>query len=124
MSTGKKLAWGAVPAVTDARASVAFYAGRMMKAYGSTNFYHSRSQQGPALSPQPQLLPPVGHLSPLTSTKCRAAILSAPKPRNRKEPDIERKITEIILHCAATPEGKDFTVADIDPGIARASSTA
>lgn len=25
-----------------------------------------------------------------------------------------RKITEIILHCAATPEGKDFTVADID----------
>ena len=25
-----------------------------------------------------------------------------------------RAITEIILHCAATPEGKDFTVADID----------
>lgn len=25
-----------------------------------------------------------------------------------------REITEIILHCAATPEGKDFTVADID----------
>lgn len=25
-----------------------------------------------------------------------------------------RKITKIILHCAATPEGKDFTVADID----------
>ena len=24
-----------------------------------------------------------------------------------------RKINEIILHCAATPEGKDFTVADI-----------
>lgn len=25
-----------------------------------------------------------------------------------------RKITEIIIHCAATPEGKDFTVQDID----------
>lgn len=27
----------------------------------------------------------------------------------------KRKVTsEIIVHCAATPEGKDFTVADID----------
>lgn len=25
-----------------------------------------------------------------------------------------RRITEIIIHCAATPEGKDFTVQDID----------
>lgn len=25
-----------------------------------------------------------------------------------------RKITEIIIHCTATVEGKDFTVADID----------
>lgn len=25
-----------------------------------------------------------------------------------------RKISEIIVHCAATPEGKEFTVADID----------
>lgn len=25
-----------------------------------------------------------------------------------------RKITEIILHCSATIEGKDYTVADID----------
>lgn len=25
-----------------------------------------------------------------------------------------RKITEIIIHCAATPEGKDFTVQQID----------
>lgn len=24
-----------------------------------------------------------------------------------------RKITEIILHCSATPEGRDYTVADI-----------
>lgn len=26
----------------------------------------------------------------------------------------KRKITEIIVHCSATIEGKDFTVADID----------
>ena len=25
-----------------------------------------------------------------------------------------RKITQIIIHCSATPEGKDYTVADID----------
>lgn len=25
-----------------------------------------------------------------------------------------RKITEIIVHCSATPEGRDYTVADID----------
>lgn len=25
-----------------------------------------------------------------------------------------RKITEIIVHCSATPEGKDYTVHDID----------
>lgn len=25
-----------------------------------------------------------------------------------------RKIDDIILHCSATPEGKDFSVADID----------
>lgn len=25
-----------------------------------------------------------------------------------------RTITEIIVHCSATPEGKDYTVADID----------
>jgi len=25
-----------------------------------------------------------------------------------------RKITEIIIHCTATPEGRDYTVADID----------
>lgn len=24
-----------------------------------------------------------------------------------------RKITEIIVHCSATPEGKDYTVSDI-----------
>ncbi len=28
--------------------------------------------------------------------------------------EIMRKITKIIVHCSATPEGKDYTVADID----------
>ena len=27
---------------------------------------------------------------------------------------IMRKITKIIIHCSATPEGRDYTVADID----------
>lgn len=27
---------------------------------------------------------------------------------------MKRKIKEIIVHCAATPEGKDFSAADID----------
>ncbi len=48
MSTGVKLAWGALPKATDARASVAFYAGRMMKAYGSTVFYHSEAKNDPS----------------------------------------------------------------------------
>lgn len=25
-----------------------------------------------------------------------------------------RKITKIIIHCSATPEGRDYTIADID----------
>lgn len=25
-----------------------------------------------------------------------------------------RRITEVIIHCSATPEGKDYTVTDID----------
>lgn len=29
-------------------------------------------------------------------------------------PDTVRKINKIILHCSATPEGKDYTVAQID----------
>lgn len=79
MSTGKKLAWGAVPAATDARASVAFYAGRMMKAYGSTNFYHSEASKDPLYHRNLVNFRQWGICLPLTSTKCRAAIVSAPK---------------------------------------------
>ena len=36
--------------------------------------------------------------------------------RNKKEQEYidMRKINKIIVHCSATPEGKDFTAADID----------
>lgn len=77
MGTGKKLAWGAVPAATDARASVAFYAGRMMKAYGSTKFYHSKAENDPLYHRSLVNFDQYGICLPLSSTKCRAAIVSA-----------------------------------------------
>lgn len=79
MSSGKKLAWGAVPAATDARASVAFYDGRMMKAYGSTKFYHSEAAKDPLYHRNLVNFRQWGICLPLSSTKCRAAIVSAPK---------------------------------------------
>lgn len=80
MSTGKKLAWGAVAAATDSRASVAFYAGRMMKAYGSTQFYHSEASKDPLYHRNLVNFEQYGICLPLSSTKCRAAIVSAPAP--------------------------------------------
>ncbi len=76
MSTGKKLGWGAVPAATDARASVAFYAGRMMKAYGSTEFYHSDAKNDPLNHRSLVNFDQYGICLPLSETKCRAAIVS------------------------------------------------
>ena len=35
-----------------------------------------------------------------------------------------RKITEIIIHCSATTEGKDFSVEILIAGIASEASTA
>lgn len=78
MTTGKKLAWGAVPAATDARASVAFYAGRMMKAQGSTKFYHSEADKDPLYHRNLVNFEQYGVCLPLTDTNCRAAIMSAP----------------------------------------------
>lgn len=77
MTTGKKLAWGAVSAGTDARASVAFYAGRMMKAYGSTKFYHSEAKNDPLYHRNLVNFEQYGICLPLSETKCRAAIISA-----------------------------------------------
>ncbi len=77
MTTGKKLAWGAVSAATDARASVAFYAGRMMKAYGSTTFYHSEAKKDPLYHRNLVNFEQYGICLPLSETNCRAAIISA-----------------------------------------------
>lgn len=77
MTTGKKLAWGAVPAATDSSASVAFYDGRMMKAYGSTNFYHSEASKDPLYHRNLVNFRQWGICLPLSLTKCRASIISA-----------------------------------------------
>ncbi len=76
LTTAKKLAWGAVPTATDARASVAFYAGRMMKAYGSTAFYHSEASKDPLYHRNLVNFEQYGICLPLSSTNCRAAIIS------------------------------------------------
>lgn len=78
MSTGVKLAWGALPKATDARASVAFYAGRMMKAYGSTVFYHSEAKNDPLYHRSLVNFDQYGICLPLSETKSRAAIVSDP----------------------------------------------
>lgn len=78
MSSGVKLAWGALPKATDARASVAFYAGRMMKAQGSTKFYHSKAETDPLYHRSLVNFEQYGICLPLSETKCRAAIVSAP----------------------------------------------
>lgn len=78
MSTGVKLAWGALPKATDARASVAFYAGRMMKAQGSTKFYHSEAKNDPLYHRNLVNFEQYGICLPLSDDKCRAAIVSAP----------------------------------------------
>lgn len=79
MSTGKKKAWGAVPATGDARSSVAFYAGRMMKADGSVKFYHSEADKDPLYHRNLVNFRQWGICLPLTDKNCRAAIISAPK---------------------------------------------
>lgn len=76
LTTGKKLAWGAVSAATDAKASVAFYAGRMMKAQGSTKFYHSEADKDPLYHRNLVNFEQYGICLPLSSTNSRAAIVS------------------------------------------------
>ncbi len=75
-TSGKKLAWGAVPAATDVQSSVAFYAGRMMKAAGSTKFYHSKAENDPQHHRNLVNFDQYGICLPLSDTKCRAAIIS------------------------------------------------
>ncbi len=75
-ATGKKLAWGALPAATDMQSSFAFYAGRMMKASGSTTFYHSKAENDPLHHRNLVNFDQYGICMPLSETKCRAAIIS------------------------------------------------
>ncbi len=75
-TTGKKLAWGAVPAATDVQSSVAFYAGRIMKAAGSTKFYWSKAETDPQNHRNLVNFEQYGICLPLSETKCRAAIIS------------------------------------------------
>ena len=70
------------------RASVAFYAGRMMKSLRKHQLLsHSEASKDPLYHRNLVNFRQWGICLPLTSTKCRAAIVSAPKPRNRKEPE-------------------------------------
>ena len=75
-TTGKKLAWGAVPAATDMQCSFAFYAGRMMKAAGSTKFYHSKAENDPLHHRNLVNFEQYGLCLPLSEPKCRASIIS------------------------------------------------
>ena len=77
-TSGEKLAWGAIPATTDMQSSVAFYAGRMMKAQGSTKFYHSKAENDPQNHRNLVNFDQYGICLPLSETNCRAAIISAP----------------------------------------------
>lgn len=77
-SSRTKLDWGATPASTDTQASVAFYAGRMMKANGSVQFYHSEAAKDPLYHRNLVNFRKWGICLPLTDEDCTAAIISEP----------------------------------------------
>lgn len=76
-AAGKKLAWGSVSGETDMQSSVAFYAGRMMKAAGSTQFYWSKAENDPINHRNLVNFDQYGICLPLSEGNCRAAIVSA-----------------------------------------------
>lgn len=76
-TTKKKLAWGAATADTDTQASVAFYVGRMMKANGSVQFYHSEASKDPLYHRNLVNFRKWGICLPLSDKNCTAAIISA-----------------------------------------------
>ena len=75
-TTKKKLAWGAATADTDMQASVAFYGGRMMKANGSVQFYHSEASKDPLYHRNLVNFRKWGICLPLSDKNCTAAIIS------------------------------------------------
>lgn len=76
ISTKKKLAWGAASSSSDSQSSVAFYAGRMMKANGSVQFYHSEAKSDPLYHRNLVNFRKWGICLPLTDKNCTAAIIS------------------------------------------------
>ena len=76
-TTKKKLAWGAATADTDMQASVAFYVGRMMKANGSVQFYHSEASKDPLYHRNLVNFRKWGICLPLSDKNCTAAVISA-----------------------------------------------
>ena len=77
-STNAKLAWGATPAsATDRQCSVFYYNGRMMKANGSVQFYHSEARQDPLYHRNLVNFRKWGICMPLTEKNSVGAIVSA-----------------------------------------------
>lgn len=76
LSTKKKLAFGAVPAAGDVQASVAYYNGRMMKANGSVQFYHSEAANDPLYHRNLVNFRNFSICLPLSEKNCTAAIIS------------------------------------------------
>lgn len=76
-AAGEKLAWGALAGETDRASSVAFYAGRMMKAEGSVNFYHSEAKKDPLYHRNLVNFRVWGICLPLSDKNCTASIVSA-----------------------------------------------
>lgn len=76
VATKKKLVWGAAAAEGDMQASVAFYVGRMMKANGSVQFYHSEASKDPLYHRNLVNFRKWGICLPLSDKNCTAAIIS------------------------------------------------
>jgi hypothetical protein len=76
VSTKTKLVWGAATANTDTQSSVAFYAGRMMKANGSVQMYYSEASKDPLYHRNLVNFRKWGICLPLSNVKCQAAIIS------------------------------------------------
>lgn len=76
-SNGQKLAWGSLPGESDKQSSVAFYAGRMMKAEGSVQFYHSEAKNDTLYHRNLVNFRMWGICLPLSEKNCTASIVSA-----------------------------------------------
>ena len=77
VASKKKLTWGAVTSAgTDRQASVFYYNGRMMKANGSIQFYHSEASNDPLYHRNLVNFRKWGICLPLSKKNCTGAIVS------------------------------------------------